>query len=176
MKKDTITKLHGAFEGIVNVHPDSGVEFWYARDLQPNLGYAKWENFAKVVEKARTACAASGHTVEDHFLDVRKMVSLGSGVQREIEDIALTRYACYLIAMNGDPGKDPIAFAQAYFAVQTRKQELIETGLRRTSRRLNAGWVRKPGKSRKRSSLWITCRLKARRHDDYCFTLPSRYA
>lgn len=134
MKKDTITQLHGAFEDIVNRHPDTDLEFWYARDLQPNLGYAKWENFAKVVEKAKTACAASGHAVEDHFLDVRKMVSLGSGAQREIEDIALTRYGCYLIAMNGDPGKDPIAFAQTYFAVQTRKQELIEQRLAETER------------------------------------------
>lgn len=134
MKKDIIARLHGAFEDIVHVHPDSGVEFWYARDLQPNLGYAKWENFAKVAEKAKIACAASDHAVEDHFLDIRKMVSLGSGAQREIEDIALTRYACYLIAMNGDPAKDPIAFAQTYFAVQTRKQELIEQRLAESER------------------------------------------
>lgn len=134
MKKDIIAKLHSAFEDIVNIHPETGTEFWYARDLQPNLGYAKWENFAKVAEKARTACESSGHAAADHFLEVRKMVTLGSGAQREIGDIALTRYACYLIAMNGDPGKDPIAFAQTYFAVQTRKQELIEQRLAEAER------------------------------------------
>lgn len=126
MKQDVIAKLHTAFEEIVNIHPETGGEFWFARDLQPNLGYAKWENFAKVIEKAKIACITSGHAVEDHFLDVRKMVPLGSGAERDIADIALTRYACYLIAMNGDASKDPIAFAQTYFAVQTRKQELIE--------------------------------------------------
>jgi len=126
MKKDAIAKLHTAFEDIVRHHPDSGGEFWFARDLQTNLGYAKWENFIKVVEKARTACATSGHAVENHFLEVRKKVSLGSGAERNISDMALTRYACYLIAMNGDASKEPIAFAQTYFAVQTRKQEVIE--------------------------------------------------
>jgi DNA-damage-inducible protein D len=134
MKKDVIAKLHTAFEDIVHAHPETGVEFWFARDLQAILGYAKWENFAKVIEKAKAACANSGHAVADHFLDVRKMVSLGSGAQREIDDIALTRYASYLIAQNGDPTKDPIAFAQTYFAVQTRKQELIEKRLAETER------------------------------------------
>ncbi|MDP2430495.1 MAG: DNA damage-inducible protein D [Pseudomonadota bacterium] len=126
MKKDAIAKFHTAFEDIVRHHPDSGGEFWFARDLQANLGYAKWENFIKVVEKAKIACATSGHASEDHFLEVRKMVPLGSGAERNISDIALTRYACYLIAMNGDAAKEPIAFAQTYFAVQTRKQEVIE--------------------------------------------------
>jgi DNA-damage-inducible protein D len=134
MKQELITKLHTAFEDIVHAHPDTGVEFWFARDLQPILGYAKWENFTKVIEKAKAACANTGHAVSDHFLDVRKMVSLGSGAQREIDDIALTRYASYLIAQNGDPSKDPIAFAQTYFAVQTRKQELIEKRLAETER------------------------------------------
>jgi len=90
------------------------------------LGYAKWENFAKVIDRARTACAGAGYEADDHFLDVRKMVDLGSGATRAIDDIALTRYACYLIAQDGDPAKDAIAFAQTYFAVQTRRQELIE--------------------------------------------------
>jgi DNA-damage-inducible protein D len=134
MKQELITKLHTAFEDIVHAHPDTGVEFWFARDLQPILGYTKWENFTKVIEKAKAACANTGHAVSDHFLDVRKMVSLGSGAQREIDDIALTRYASYLIAQNGDPSKDPIAFAQTYFAVQTRKQELIEKRLAETER------------------------------------------
>ncbi len=134
MKKDLIAQLHIAFEDIVHSHPETGVEFWFARDLQPILGYAKWENFTKVIEKAKAACANTGHAVSDHFLDARKMVSLGSGAQREIDDIALTRYASYLIAQNGDPSKDPIAFAQTYFAVQTRKQELIEKRLAETER------------------------------------------
>lgn len=134
MKKDLITQLHTSFERIVHAHPETGVEFWFARDLQPILGYAKWENFIKVIEKAKAACANTGHAGSDHFLDVRKMVPLGSGAQREIEDIALTRYAAYLIAQNGDPSKDPIAFAQTYFAMQTRKQELIENRLAETER------------------------------------------
>ena len=134
MKKDFIAKLHTAFEDIVHTHPETRIEFWFARDLQPILGYAKWENFTKVIEKAKAACANTGHAVSDHFLDVRKMVVVGSGAQREIEDIALTRYGSYLIAQNGDPSKDPIAFAQTYFAVQTRKQELIEKRLAETER------------------------------------------
>lgn len=125
MKKEVIVRLHASFEELVQ-HDETGGEFWLARDLQELLGYAKWENFAKVIEKAKTACRGSGHATDDHFLDVRKMVDLGSGATRAIDDVALTRYACYLIAQNGDPSKDAIAFAQTYFAVQTRKQELIE--------------------------------------------------
>jgi DNA-damage-inducible protein D len=126
MKKEIIVKLHSSFEQSVHKDIERGTEFWFARDLQNLLGYSKWENFAKVIEKARTACKNAGFEVADHFLDIRKMVSLGSGAQREIEDIALTRYASYLLAQNGDPSKDQIAFAQTYFAVQTRKQEIIE--------------------------------------------------
>lgn len=129
MKKDVVVRLHTSFEELVQHDPEAGGEYWLARDLQNLLGYAKWENFVKVIEKAKTACQASGYEPTDHFLDVRKMVELGSGASREIEDIALTRYACYLIAQNGDPSKEAIAFAQTYFAVQTRKQELIEQRL-----------------------------------------------
>jgi DNA-damage-inducible protein D len=129
MKKDVVVRLHASFEELVQHDPEAGGEYWLARDLQNLLGYAKWENFVKVIEKAKTACQASGYEPTDHFLDVRKMVELGSGASREIEDIALTRYACYLIAQNGDPSKEAIAFAQTYFAVQTRKQELIEQRL-----------------------------------------------
>src|SRR4030043_828075 len=126
MKKEIIVRLHGSFEKSVHKDTDTGTEFWFARDLQNLLGYSKWENFAKVIEKAKTACKNARYEPADHFLDIRKMVSLGSGAEREIDDIALTRYACYLIAQNGDPSKDQIAFAQTYFAVQTRKQEIIE--------------------------------------------------
>jgi len=134
MKKEVIVKLHTAFEEVVRTHPDSGLEFWLARELQPILGYARWENFAKVIEKAKKACETSGYAVTDHFLGVTKMISLGKGAERPIDDIALTRYACYLIAQNGESSKEPIAFAQTYFAVQTRKQEIIEKRLAETER------------------------------------------
>ncbi len=137
MKQELIAQLHGSFEQLVQTEQESGTEFWLARDLQPLLGYLRWENFAKVIEKAKTACQSSGYDVSDHFLDVTKKVEIGLGIERPIEDIALTRYACYLIAQNGDPSKDPIAFAQTYFAVQTRKQEVIEKRLAEMER-LNA--------------------------------------
>ena len=110
------------------------IECWSARDLQHLLGYAKWENFSKVIEKAKESCSQVGHNVADHFPDVRKMVPIGSGAEKEIDDILLTRYACYLIAQNGDPRKPQIAFAQTYFAVQTRRAELIEQRLLETER------------------------------------------
>ena len=128
MKKEVVIRMHTSFEELVQKDEDGG-EFWLARDLQSLLGYAKWENFAKVIEKARISCQGSGYDPLDHFLDVRKMVELGSSATRPVVDIALTRYACYLVAQNGDPSKEAIAFAQTYFAVQTRKQELIEQRL-----------------------------------------------
>jgi len=128
MKTDLIHILTETFEAHAQ-QSDSGVEFWLARDLQHLLGYAEWRNFTSVVTKAKVACEVSGHTISDHFVDVNKMVGLGSGSQREVDDIMLTRYACYLIAQNGDPKKQEIAFAQTYFAVQTRKAELIEQRL-----------------------------------------------
>lgn len=137
MKKEIVAKLHSDFEGIMQKEEEIGTEFWLARDLQKLLGYARWENFAKVINKAKTSCLNSGYEIEDHFLDVTKMVELGSKASRVISDVALTRYACYLIAQNGDPSKDPIAFAQTYFAVQTRKQEIIEKRLAEVER-LNA--------------------------------------
>lgn len=128
MEIDTITSLTETFEAHAQ-QTESGIEYWLARDLQHLLGYTKWDNFVNVVFKAKTACEVSGHQVADHFADVGKMVDLGSGSQREVDDIMLTRYACYLIAQNGDPRKQEIAFAQTYFAIQTRKAELIEQRL-----------------------------------------------
>lgn len=134
MKKEVVVKLHRSFESLVQTDPTAGVEFWLARDLQELLGYRQWRSFEQVIEKAITACNNAGYDPGDHFAQTRKKVSLGSGAVREVDDIALTRYACYLIAQNGDPSKDPIAFAQTYFAVQTRRQEIIEKRLAEVER------------------------------------------
>jgi len=128
MESTFIHQLTETFEGHAQ-QTETGVEYWLARDLQPLLGYSKWENFQAVIAKAKTACEVSGHMVENHFPDVRKMVRIGSGTERVIDDIMLTRYACYLVAQNGDPRKQEIAFAQTYFAIQTRRAELIEQRL-----------------------------------------------
>ena len=118
MKKEIITRLHGQFEDYARI--ENGVEYWLARNLQQLLGYSKWENFLKVIEKAKIACQNAGQEINDHFPDVNKMVDIGSATKREIEDIALTRYACYLVAQNGDPRKVEIAFAMTYFAVHKK--------------------------------------------------------
>lgn len=128
MKTDLIQTLTATFEAHAQ-QTDGGIEFWLARDLQHLLGYTKWDNFLNVVSKAKTACEVSEHQVTDHFADVGKMVDLGSGSQRQVDDIMLTRYACYLIAQNGDSKKPEIAFSQTYFAIQTRRAELIEQRL-----------------------------------------------
>jgi len=127
MKKELIAELFQKFELASYLY--RGIECWSARELQPILGYARWENFSNAVEKAKKACETAGERITDHFREFTKMVELGSGSQREIQDIALTRYACYLIAQNADPAKNEVAFAQTYFAVQTRKQEIIEQRL-----------------------------------------------
>jgi len=132
MKKELISELFEKFEKARIVIDN--IECWSARDLQSIFNYSDWRNFVKVIEKAKISCKTSNNDVSDHFVDINKMVGLGSGSKREITDIALTRYACYLIAQNGDPAKQEIAFAQTYFAVQTRKQELIENRLLEVAR------------------------------------------
>ena len=118
-----ISKLHKDFESHVN--NEDGIEYWYARDLQSLLGYDSWRNFFNVIEKAKTACQKGGQKVDNNFRMLTTAIQMPHGAQKDAQDIMLTRYACYLIAQNGDPKKDEIAFAQTYFAVQTRKQEVI---------------------------------------------------
>ena len=116
---------HSPFESIKQIDND-GNEYWFARDLQEVLEYSEWRNFSKIIEKAKSACETSGHAVQSEFVDVNKLVDVGANLQRSIQDIVLSRYACYLIAMNGNPRKEVIALAQTYFAVKTHKQEQLE--------------------------------------------------
>lgn len=124
MKSEEIKNLFAQFEAAAA--EIEGVECWSARELQRLLGYNKWENFEKVIQKAKSACAHAGEEVAHHFPDVRKMIPMPKGAEKEIDEILLTRYACYLVAQNGDARKEEIAFAQNYFAVQTRRAELVE--------------------------------------------------
>jgi DNA-damage-inducible protein D len=127
MTKKSIANQHPAtFEGIRQLDAEDN-EFWLARDLAPLLDYQEWRNFMQVVGKATQACSKSGNAVEDHFVDITKMVEIGSGAQREVADVRLSRYACYLIVQNGDPSKAVIANGQTYFAMQTRRQELQDS-------------------------------------------------
>ena len=134
MKTETIQKLQNQFDSLIQRIPNEDLEFWFARDLMAPFGYVRWENFQTAVRRAVESCKTTGYDPDNHFRGVTKMVRLGSGAERAIEDFMLTRYACYLIAQNGDPRKEPIAFAQSYFAIQTRKQELIKDRMRLQAR------------------------------------------
>ena len=145
MDKQIISKLTKNFEE--NSHNQDRIEFWYARDLQVLLGYVEWRKISNVIEKAKEACKNTNNNIQDHFVEVAKTINMPKGATKDIEDYKLTRYACYLIAQNGDPRKQEIAFAQSYFAIQTRKQELIEQRIALQERfearnKLTAGFAR----------------------------------
>ena len=133
-EKSKLIELKEKFDSIINTEEKENIEFWYARDLQIQLGYKRWENFIETIKKAMQSCENVGIPVENHFREVTKMINLAKGAKRPIQDYMLTRYACYLIAQNGDSKKEEIAFAQTYFAVQTRKQEIIEDRIKLMNR------------------------------------------
>ena len=133
-EKSKLIELKEKFDSIINTEEKDNIEFWYARDLQIQLGYKRWENFIETIKKAMQSCENVGIEVNNHFREVTKMVQIGSGASRNLQDYMLTRYACYLIAQNGDSKKEEIAFAQTYFAVQTRKQEIIEDRIKLMNR------------------------------------------
>ena len=152
MDKLRINTIMKQYDAVVHKEEEVNIEFWYARELMPLLGYERWENFERVISRAMSSCETSGINVFDHFREVTKMIETGKGAHRPIKDYMLTRYACYLIAQNGDPKKEEIAFAQSYFAIQTRKQELIEERIAYIERTEARGRLRE---SEKRLSLNI---------------------
>ena len=133
-EKSKLAELKEKFDSIINTEENEKIDYWYARDLQALLGYTQWRNFLEVMKKAMISCESAGFIVSDHFAEVSKMIKLAKGAERKVQDYMLTRYACYLIAQNGDSKKEEIAFAQTYFAVQTRKQEIIEERIRLVNR------------------------------------------
>ena len=133
-EKSKLIELKEKFDSIINTEEKDNIEFWYARDLQIQLGYKRWENFFETIKKAIQSCKNAGIEVDNHFREDTKTVQIGSGAKRKLQDYMLTRYACYLIAQNGDSKKEEIAFAQTYFAVQTRKQEIIEDRIKLMNR------------------------------------------
>jgi len=162
MKIELIQTLTTTFEAHAQ-KVEGGAEYWLARDLQYLLGYSKWDNFVGVVSKAKTACELSGHKVSDHFADVGKTIQMPKGATKEVPDIMLTRYACYLIAQNGDPKKQEIAFAQTYFAIQTRRAEIIEQRL------LEAERVSARKKTQRNGKGAVGCNLRAeRKYREFC--------
>lgn len=133
-EKSKILELKEKFDSIINTEEKDNIEFWHARDLQIQLGYKRWENFFETIKKAMKSCENANIPIENHFREVMKMINLAKGAKRPVRDYMLTRYACYLIAQNGDSKKEEIAFAQTYFAVQTRKQEIIEDRIKLKNR------------------------------------------